>query len=100
MPNYTFPFDYGNRLQDGTEYAQLDCIAAIGERLEALVEAVDRNTAAIYDTAKLQARAELPGEEFDNAVMNRIGQLERDGYLATAKVLVAGLALIQKARQS
>ena len=49
--------------------SQTSALLAITERLEALVEAVDRNTAATYDTAKPQPISDQFIEQIEKAMM-------------------------------
>lgn len=72
---------------------------AIVQQLEALVASVDRNTAAIYDTAKAQAELDIvPGDNFVYAIEKILECL--DPTSTVFGVLKRGLDKIKRARQS
>lgn len=78
-----------------------DALLLIGERLEALVEAVDRNTEAIYNTAKVQPAAPLPiGDDFIFALNTAINGFRKTNHPNLAAALSRGLREVEKARQS
>lgn len=73
----------------------------IVQQLEALVAAVDRNTEAIYNTAKVQSAG---SPQFDDtfifAINTAIEGFRKTNCTNMAAALVKGLREVEKARQS